>query len=226
MLDIIRSMYTEVKSQVKHNNIISPVFFSNIGMRQEECLSSFLLSIYLNDIEEEINLKGADGIDIGMVKLFLLLYADDIVLFVNSPDQLQRLLETLQNYCICWKLTVNTSKTKIVILRKGGRLPRDLRFIYNGDEVEIVKQFSYLGIVFTFGGSYHETPKSLVGQALKAIFAMNKYLYKFTHLKPSHILDLFDKLISSILNYGSEVGFFFTTHLQSNLCIYSSVKNY
>ena len=26
MLDIIRSMYTEVKSQVKHNNIISPVF--------------------------------------------------------------------------------------------------------------------------------------------------------------------------------------------------------
>ena len=209
MLDIIRSMYTEVKLQVKHNNIISPVFFSNIGVRQGECLSPFLFSIYLNDLEEEINLNGADGIDIGMVKLFLLLYADDIVLFAHSPDELQSLLETLQNYCIRWKLTVNTSKTKIVIFRKGGRLPRDLRFIYNGEEIEIVKQFSYLGIVFTSGGLCHETQKTLAGQALKAIFAMNRYLYKFTHLKPSHILDLFDKLISPILNYGSEVWGFY-----------------
>ena len=209
MLDIIRSMYTEVKSQVKHNNIISPIFFSNIGVWQGECLSPFLFSIYLNDLEEEINLKGADGIDIGMVKLFLLLYADDIVLFAHSPDELQSLLETLQNYCIRWKLTVNTSKTKIVIFRKGGRLPRDLRFIYKGEEIEIVKQSSYLGIVFTSGGSCHETQKTLAGQALKAIFAMNKYLYKFTHLKPSHILDLFDKLISPILNYGSEVWGFY-----------------
>ena len=180
----------------------------NIGVRQGECLSPFLFSIYLNDLEEEINLKGADGIDIGMVKLLLLLYADDIVLFAYSSDELQSLLETLQNYCIRWKLTVNTSKTKIVIFRKGGRLPRDLRFIYNGEEIEIVKQFSYLGIVFT-GGSCHETQKTLAGQALKAIFAMNKYLYKFTHLKPSHILDLFDKLISPILNYGSEVWGFY-----------------
>ena len=47
--------------------------------------------------------------------------------------------------------------------------------------------------------------KALAGQALKAIFAMNKYLHKFTYLKPSHVLDIFDKLITPILNYGSEV---------------------
>ena len=75
-----------------------------------------------------------------------------------------------------------------------------MRCTYNGEEFEIVKQFSYLGIVFTSGGSCHETKKNLAGQALKAIFAMNKYLYKFTH-----ILNLLDKLILHILNYGSEV---------------------
>ena len=205
MLDIIRSMYKEVKSQVKHNNIISPVILSNIGVRQGECLSPFLFSIYLNDLEEEISLKGSDGIDIGMIKLFLLLYAEDIVLFADSADELQSLLEILQNYCQRWRLTVNTSKTKIVVFRKGGRVPGDLNFTFNGENIEIVKQFSYLGIVYTSGGSCHQTQKTLSGQALKAIFAMNKYLYKFTHLKPLHVLDLFDKLVSPILNYGSEV---------------------
>ena len=150
-------------------------------MRQGECLSPFLFSIYLNDLEEEITLKGSNGIDIAMVKLFLFLYADDIVLFADSADELQSLLEILQNYCQRWKLTVNTSKTKIVVFKKGGRVPGDLNFTFNWENIEIVKQFSYLGIVYTSGGSCHQTQKTLSGQALKAIFAMNKYLYKFTH---------------------------------------------
>ena len=55
--------------------------------------------------------------------------------------------------------------------------------------------------------------KKLAGLALKAIFAINKYLYKFTHLKPSHI---FDKLILPLLNYGSEVlGFYKAPAIES-----------
>ena len=54
-----------------------------------------------------------------MVKLFLLLYADDIVLFADSADKLQSLHNILENYCSRWKLTVNTSKTKILIFRNG-----------------------------------------------------------------------------------------------------------
>ena len=205
MLDIMMSMYSIVKSQVKHNSTISDAFISNIGVRQGECLSPFLFSIYLNDLEEEITSNGANGVDIGMMKLFLLLYADDIVLFANTPDELQHLLDILKDYCARNRLTVNTSKTKVVIFRKGGRIPTDLTFKYYGDVIEIVSKFSYLGIVFTSGGSCHETQKTLAGQSLKAIFAMNKYLHKFTYLKPSHVLDVFDKLITPILNYGSEV---------------------
>ena len=52
---------------------------------------------------------------------------------------------------------------------------------------------------------FHEAQKSLAGQPLKAIFALNKYLHKFTYLKPTHVLGIFDKLITPILNYGSEV---------------------
>ena len=68
-----------------------------------------------------------------------------------------------------------------------------------------MSKFSYLEIVFTTGGSFAETQNTLAGQAQKAIFKMNKYLYKFTHLSPRHSLERFDKLIAPILNYGSEV---------------------
>ena len=47
--------------------------------------------------------------------------------------------------------------------------------------------------------------QTLSGQALKAIFKMNKHLYKFTSILVRHRIELFDKLILPILNYASEV---------------------
>ena len=76
---------------------------------------------------------------------------------------------------------------------------------YNGIPLEIVSQFKYLGIVFTPGGSFSEAQTTLAGQAQKAIFKLNKYLYKFTYITPKHKLELFDKLITPILNYSSAV---------------------
>lgn len=53
MLDVIKSIYSSVKSRIKHNNILSDTFTCNIGVRQGECLSPFLFSLYLNDLEED-----------------------------------------------------------------------------------------------------------------------------------------------------------------------------
>ena len=135
----------------------------------------------------------------------MLLYADDIVIFANCAEQLQESLNMLSDYCRRWKLTVNVSKIKMMVFRKGGLLLRNLVFYYNGHQLEIVKSFKYLGIVFTVGGSFAEAQNTLAGQAQKAIFELNKYLYKFTYITPKPNLELFDKLITPILNYGCEV---------------------
>ena len=45
--------------------------------------------MYLNHIEREHILKGTERIDIGMLKLSLLLYADDISLFANDKENWQ-----------------------------------------------------------------------------------------------------------------------------------------
>ena len=52
------------------------------------------------------------------MKLFLLLYADDIVIFSESENGLQKGLDILNEYCQRWKLSVNPNKSKIIIFRK------------------------------------------------------------------------------------------------------------
>ena len=205
MLDIIISMYENAKSRVKFNNKLSEEFTCMTGVRQGECLSPFLFAMYLNDIEQEFITKGADGVDTGLLKLFLLLYADDIVIFSENAVGLQNGLDILHDYCQKWKLSVNPNKSKFMVFRKGGRLPQNLQFHYGTTVLEIINKFTYLGIVFTSGGSFSEAQATLSGQAQKAIFALNKYLNKFANVSPSHVLDLFDKLISPILCYASEV---------------------
>ena len=49
ILNIIQSMYKSIKTRVKFNNNLSCEFVSHIGVRQGECLSPFLFSMYIND---------------------------------------------------------------------------------------------------------------------------------------------------------------------------------
>ena len=96
--------------------------------------------MYLNDLENEFVTKGLDGFDIGMLRLYLLLYADDIVICSKTSDGLQRGLNFLSDYCEKWKLVVNTDKTKILIFRKEGNFPRNLDFMFDVNKIEIRKK--------------------------------------------------------------------------------------
>jgi hypothetical protein len=139
--------------------------------------------------------------------MFLILFADDIDIFADSETNLQSSLDLLYDYCNRWKLLVKTSTTNILISRKGGRIRANLQFKYGENNIEIVHRFVYLGIVFTTSGCFADAQNTLPGQGLKAIFKMNKYLYKFTDVSVKHRLELFDKLVLPICNCSEVWGF-------------------
>ena len=88
ILNITRSMYACVKTKIFSNGIKSDIFYSTLGVRQGECLSPFLFSMYINDLEKHLSAPDS-GIDIGHMKMLLILYADDVVIFSDNPISLQ-----------------------------------------------------------------------------------------------------------------------------------------
>ena len=203
ILNIVKSMYDCVRTKVFTNGIKSDPFYCTLGVRQGECLSPFLFSMYVNDLEQQLSVPGG-GVDIGHFKLFLLMYADDVVIFADSPDSLQKQIDELYKFCQKWKLKVNLDKSKVLVFRKGTRLPRP-QWKYGNFLLTVTNKIPYLGVMLTNNGLFAQAQKTLAEQANKGIFSLNSRLARFNNMKPPVVMDLFDKYISPILNYGSEV---------------------
>ena len=207
--NIIKNMYENIKSKVATNNESSAFFPCLTGVRQGENLSPILFSLYL-DLNHYLMSHNVTGIncevasdDIYMyLKILILLYADDTVLFSNTASDLQCSLNNFRLYCETWKLTVNISKTKIVIFSSGRRRP--CRFYFGNDTIEITKEYKYLGINLTQSGSFIQAKKTIAEQGNKALFSLLK---KSRSLNLPHDiqLELFDRLVKPILLYGAEV---------------------
>ena len=86
----------------------------------------------------------------------------------------------------------------------NGRLPQNLSFSYDNLNLEIAKNFNYLGIIFTRTGNFSQTKKHLADKALKAMYDVLK-IERMYKLSIKCLLDLFDKMFKPILLYGCEV---------------------
>ena len=53
--------------------------------------------------------------DIDLLKLFVLLYADDTIILAENEIELQLALNKVYEYCMMFKLSVNITKTKIIV---------------------------------------------------------------------------------------------------------------
>ena len=148
-------------------------------MRQGE----YLFSIFLNDLTEFLShayngltdvcnishlLFDNDDIEV-FFKLYLLLYADDTVIFAESPGELQAGLNAMYLYCQIWNLQINVVKTNVVIFSKNRR-GENTQFLYNNEPLTIVDDFQYRGIIFSRKGPFKACKSRLLQQARKAMF--------------------------------------------------------
>ena len=125
-INIIKSMYSEVKSCVRSNDGLTEFFPCNKGLRQGCLLSPLLFALFLNDLNNFL-LKESSRITIWDIQICAMLYADDLILLAELEQDLQTQMNSLGTYADIFQMEVNQKKTKVLIFDKPAKLKNVLR---------------------------------------------------------------------------------------------------
>ena len=168
--------------------------------------SPIMFAMFLEDLElslQDPNFKH-NGIQYEDLLLVILMFADDMIIFGQTPEDLQFKLNTLKDYCDTWGLEVNCNKTKVVVFRKRGGLKNDEAWYYGDDNLDIVNDFNYLGTTFNYTGNFTLNQEFLSGKGLRALNTLMSNIRNL-NLSTKVVCQLFDAFVGSILNYNCEV---------------------
>ena len=203
ILDCIKSLYSHDSAAVRNQEGISDSFDCLMGVKQGCPLSATLFGLFVDGLEQHLmGTLGHDAPSLSGALIPLLLYADDLTIMSTTAAGLQRQLNALQLFCEQRQLSVNLAKTKVVTF---GSRAQCQAFMFNGNEVERVQSYKYLGFEFHATKSLAHGVSKLVSAANKAMHAMNRRC-AFLHISdPKQRCQLFDSLVLPILSYASEV---------------------
>ena len=202
-LQIIKNIYNNTECAVKINGRGTKYFKYKKGVQQGNPLSPLLFNLFINDIFKAVKNDARVTLD-GQNYFNALMYADDLIIIATSPEELQRSLDGLSEYCEKWKLNVNVKKTKCMTFSKRSNIKQH-HFHINNTNIQNVREYKYLGITINASNcSFAPTLTNLSQKANRAIFAITSKLpFKKAPIKT--ILKLFNSCIEPILTYGSEI---------------------
>lgn len=170
--------------------------FLEEGVRQGGILSPFLFKFYIDDLIRDITAM-EEGCMLGISRINIVVYADDIVLITSSLDEMGRLYTKLCLDIRDLKLQVNKDKTKCMCFGyvKKGDLSDKVKL--GADELEIVKSYKYLGHIVEHDLS---DISDIVYRLNKFYGCTNSVLRNFKHTDEKTLLFLFNSYCKPV--YG------------------------
>jgi len=211
MVRILVSKYAESEFRVRGvNGVLTKPIKSLSGVMQGDQISSLLFILFLNDLEEhlkELAERYAPSLD-GVVEIGSLWFADDVCLLSTSEIGAVRMLESFNEYCEHWNLTINTDKTKVVEFRKRGSRRLGKQIMLGGRKIEYVKEFKYLGVVFEEKGGWSAHMSQRRISAVRTSLAIGKMMWKLGSAPISLGMHVFDVVSKAIMLYGVEFSAF------------------
>ena len=185
-----RKQFTNVNDRCSQNNDI------NIGVPQGSVLGPQLFNVFIDDI---CNLKPGKCI----------LFADDAVFyvcndsFIECVNMICELIINLENWVKNNRLTVNVSKTKLMLFSSKNiqNLPT---LYYNNETIQWVKSITYLGVIIDDRLSFvshveavHRKLSTLHG----LFYAMSRLMPKSTLLTLYHSL-VYPTILQNVILWG------------------------
>ena len=186
--------YLSERSQVVHINATqSDPMNINIGIPQGSILGPLLFIIHVNSLPDIMPCK-------------CVMYADDTTILCNSSDpvtlqyELDSYLSKISNWFNKNKLTLNIKKTKLMVFGTSQILSKfkDISISYNGDTIERVDSFKYLGVTFDPQLTWKDHINRMSSNVSKRIGVIRRIKY---FLPPNTLKMLATALVIPLFDY-------------------------
>ena len=225
-LGLIKSLYYDVNVYV-NGNINESFKFEN-GLKQGSILSPLLFNIFfgiiikvINDkinnmgiklifnddinIFEVPNIKKNDNDKVKQFTIWNMLFADDTLIFSNSKEELQKLIDIFVEIISAFGLELSKEKSEILITNT--KLTNDINctFKFGSYDFKNTKCFRYLGSVENVEVNFDNEIQMRINKANHAFKLNELAIFKNKELPLNIILANFKIMILSVLLYACEV---------------------
>ena len=145
-LNIIKAIYDKPTVNIILNGEKLKEFPLRSGTRQVYPLSSLLFNIVLEVLATAIReVKEIKGIQTGKEEVKLLLFADDMILYLEDPkDSTRKLLELIHEFGKVTGYKINTQKSTVFLYTNNEKAEKEIReaILFTIDS----KRIKYLGV--------------------------------------------------------------------------------
>jgi exonuclease III len=198
LIILMKNLYTDQQASVKTDYGNTNWFNIGKGVRQGCILSPYLFNLYAEHIMRKAGIdEAAGGIKIGGRNINNLRYADDTTILAETADDLQCLLRKVKEESAAARLKLNMKKTFVMT---NGPIQE---FHIDNDQVEIVKEFIFLGSSISTDGNCSNEIKRRLLMGRKAMVSLDK-LIKSKDVSLATKIRVIKTMVFPVTTYGCE----------------------
>ena len=145
------------------------------GVRQGCALSPVMFNLYIEEAMNQLKTKENLGVQIQGEAVSMIRFADDIALLGENEKALEESLLEMASILNDYNMKINKKKTKVLVCSKEAEA-RKTHVKFEGENLQQVKEFSYLGSKITTDVKCHSEVKQRIHQAKKAFLSKRSLL--------------------------------------------------
>ena len=199
IVQLIEDMYCDSNCVVRIDGKCTSSFPVVTGVKQGALLSPILFNIVLDMILGEA-MQGCEGVLVENTRITDLDYADDIALLADNATDMQRMMDRLDMFARQVGLHISAEKTKVMRTASFEPVP----ILLQGNPLEVVEHFCYLGSVITMDGDSGKELRSRIAKAEGTFSMLSKCLWRSPRIRLRTKLRVYYAAIRPVLMYGCE----------------------
>lgn len=200
-IKIISNLYYNQKAVIRVDDKKTEEIEIKRGVRQGCILSPTLFNLYSEHIFQKALADESAGIKVNGIPINNIRYADDTAIITETLEDLQRIMNKVTQTSAEYGVTLNTKKTKFMVVTK--RNIGDANLYIQNERIERVNKYKYLGTIVNDKNEYTKEIIVRIEKARSAFVNMKK-VFCSRDLSLKLRTRLVKCYIYSILLYGME----------------------